>query len=170
MGRYISAGDLTQSLMEFVGTAGTKPGELEWFVQIREDEVQGRLGRVYNTHAFSGSAPPIIQTLVRLGASVDYRKSKISMEDPSVSQWITQDEEKFDKILTGLLEGEIDIITASGTIIEPISQLRDQVWSSVSQYKPTMDLRDPTEQRVSRTRILDERDADLADSGSGVGN
>lgn len=163
MGRYINAGDLTQSLTEFVGTAGTKPGELEWFVQIREDEVQGRLGRAYNTHAFSGSAPPIIQTLVRLGASVDYRKSKISMEDPSVSQWITQDEEKFDKILTGILDGTIDIITSSGTILARTVDLRDQVWSSTQAYAPTMTLEDPTRQRVSPSRLRDMDDETQAD-------
>ena len=164
MGRYISAGDLTQSLMEFVGTAGTKPGELEWFVQIREDEVQGRLGRAYNTHAFSGSAPPIIQTLVRLGASVDYRKSKISMEDPSVSQWITQDEEKFDKILTGLLDGTIDVITSSGTTVARTVELRDQVWSSTQAYAPTATLEDPTKQRVSPSRLRDMDDETHGDT------
>ena len=164
MGRYINAEQLAAIQPVFFGTAGMTPGSIEFFIETREDEIDARLGRYWNMQPFSGSAPSMLKTLTKLGAWVDVRKSKISMEDPSISQWIVQDETKFENLMTSLVSGTAELIAADGTVIARTSQLRDQVWSSTKGYKPTMDLRDPTRQRVSRTRLLDERDADLTDS------
>ena len=111
MGRYANAGQLVEIQPVFFGTAGLSPNTIEFFIETREDEIDARLGRYWNMQPFSGNPPSMLKTLAKLGAWVDVRKSKISMEDPSVSQWITQDETKFETLIT---QGRRSCATQSG--------------------------------------------------------
>jgi hypothetical protein len=165
MGRYVDAGQIMEILPAFISTAGMTSGQVEFFVETREDEIDARLGRDWDTAVWSGNAPPMVKTLAKLGATVDIRKSKISMEDPSVSQWIVEDEKKFNDIMDLLVTGKADIVTGSGTLLQRRLPKSAGFWSSTSQYKPTRDIRDVTEQHVSRTRKLKEQADDIADSG-----
>jgi len=166
MGRYVNTGQIMEILPVFISTAGMTPGQVEFFIETREDEIDARLGRDWNTAVWSGNAPPMVKTLAKIGATVDIRKSKISMEDPSMSAWIVEDEKKFNELINSLLTGKADIITGSGTVLQRTVSKSAGFWSSTSQYKPTRDVRDVTEQQVSQTRQQDAEDADIADSGS----
>jgi hypothetical protein len=168
MGRYVSAGQIIEILPVFISTAGMTPGQVEFFIETREDEIDARLGRDWNTAVWSGNAPPMVKTLAKLGATVDIRKSKISMEDPSMSAWIVEDEKKFNDLIDSLITSKADIITSSGTVLQRTAPKSAGFWSSTSQYKPTRDIRDVTEQHVSRTRQLAAEAADIADTGGTV--
>ena len=165
MGRYVTTGQIMEILPVFISTAGLTPGQLEFFIETREDEIDARLGRNWDMSVFSGSgnAPPMIRTLAKLGASIDVRKSKISMEDPSVSQWIVEDEKKFENLITSLGSGTADLVNNAGAIIGRRTQTRDMVWSSTKAYQPTMNILDPTEQRKSPSRDLDKKEEMLGD-------
>jgi hypothetical protein len=165
MGRYVEAGQIMEILPVFISTAGMTPGQVEFFIEGREDEIDARLGRFWNTTVFSGNAPPMVKTLAKLGATVDIRKSKISMEDPSISQWIVEDEKKFEALITSLVSGTADLVTGSGTVLARTGRMQDQIWSSTKDYAPTMTILDATDQNMSRQRELDEADRQSADAG-----
>lgn len=158
MGRYIEAGQITSILPAFISTAGMTPGEIEFFIETREDEIDARLGRYYNIAVWSGSAPPMIKTLGKNGTVADIIQSKVSMEDPSVSQWASAYGNKFESLITSLVSGTADLVTNSGTIIARSTPKSATFWSSTKGYMPTRNILDPTEQRVSPTRIQDTRD------------
>ena len=169
MGRYADSGQVMEILPVFISTAGMTPGQIEFFIETREDEIDARIGRFWNTLPFSGNPPNMLKTLAKLGATIDIRKSKISMEDPSVSAWIVEDEKKFENLITSLVSGTAELISTMGAVIPRTPQIQGQVWSSTAGYKPTMDLRDQSDQHVSRTRRIDEREEDLADMGGSEG-
>ena len=165
MGRYVDSGQITEILPVFIATAGLTVGQLEFFIESGEDEIDARLGRNWDMSVFSGSGntPPMIKTLTKLRASIDIRKSKISMEDPSTSQWIVEDEKKFENLITSLSSGTADLINNAGAIIGRRTQTRDMVWSSTKAYQPTMNFLDPTEQQKSPSRELDKKEDMLGD-------
>ncbi len=166
MGKYIHAEKLMGMHAGIVQTARTTPGEGEFFVQTAEREVDGVLARGWNVATFSGTPPPMVETITILLASHGYLRSKIVQEDPNRSDWVQGYRETAEKYLTQLTKGELLMVSGSGTVIAETQLAVDQVWSSTAKYKPTMDLRDPLRQRVSRMRLIDEREADRADSGS----
>jgi hypothetical protein len=164
MGRYVDAGQVQSILPALISTAGMTPGEVEFFIETREDEIDSRIGRYWNTAQFSGSAPPMLKTLTKLGTAADIIASKISMEDPSVSQWCKQYNDRYDALLKALLDGEADIVTSSGTILSKTTPKSLQFWSSTKQYAPTMNILDAIDQRVSPNRIDQAQDDQDADS------
>lgn len=164
MGRYIDAGHVMEILPVFISTAGMTPGQVEFFIETREDEIDARLGKYWNTAVWSGNTPPMIRTLAKLGATVDIRKSKISMEDPSISGWIVEDEKKFEGLIESLVKGTSDIVTSSGTLLQRLAPKSAGFWSSTKDYHPTFTILDSTEQRVSPNRIQDTLDDQEADS------
>ena len=164
MGRYVSAGQVAELLPALFATSGLTPGQTEFFIETVEDEIDGRIGRIWNTAPFSGNAPPMVKTLTKLGTSVAIRSSLISLEDPSVSGWIKNDQERFDDLLTQLADGTLDMVTSSGTIIARAQPKSAQFWSSTKDYAPTRNVLDSIEQRVSPTRIQDTLDDQEADS------
>jgi hypothetical protein len=164
MGRYVNTGQIMEILPVFISTAGMTPGQVEFFIEIREDEIDARLGKYWNTAVWSGNAPPMIRTLAKLGATVDIRKSKISMEDPSISGWIVEDEKKFEGLIESLIKGTADIVTSSGTILSRLTPKSAAFWSNTKNYHPTFTILDSSEQQVSPNRIQDTLDAQEADS------
>lgn len=165
MGRYISADQITATLPKVVATAGSEPGELEFHIEVAEDEIDGRLGRFWNMSTFSGNAPPMIKTLTRLRSLHNYLYTLVTMENPSQSNWVTQPGERFDKLMENLEAGKGVLVSGSGTIIGMTPLTSDQVWSSTARYAQTMTVLDPIEQRVSRTRQQDVEDEQIADNG-----
>ena len=164
MGRYIDSGQIVSLMPALISTSALTPGQIEFFIETVEDEIDGRVGRIWNTAPFSGNAPPMFKTLTKLGTSVAIRSSLISLEDPSVSGWIKNDQERFDDLLTQLADGTLDMVTSSGTIIARAQPKSAQFWSSTKDYAPTRNVLDSTEQRVSPTRIQDALDDQEADS------
>ena len=164
MGRYVNVGQIEALLPTLFSTAGLTPGQTEFFIETVEDEIDARIGRYWPTATFSGNAPPIVKTLAKLGTSVAIRTSLINMEDPSVSQWIKGDQDRYDNLVDKLVAGTADMVTGSGTIIERQSPKSVQFWSSTKNYVPTRSVIDPIDQQVSPTRIQDTQDAIDADT------
>lgn len=164
MGRYITSKEVMAMFPPIVQTAGTTPGELEFPIQMAENEADGVLGRRYNMAVFSGSPPPLLETIVELLAGHAYLRMQITQEDPSRSDWVSQLREQAEKYLTDLVSGTLIMVSGSGTIIQPLASAVDQVWSSTREYAPTMTLADQTEQRISPSRLRDIDDTTRADT------
>ena len=165
MGRYISADQITAMFPQVVATAGSEPGDLEFHIEVAEDEIDGRLGRYWNMSIFSGNAPPMLRTLARLRGCHNYLHTLITMENPSQSTWVTNLGERFDKLMENLEAGKSIMSSGSGTIIGTTPLEGDKVYSSTKGYAPTMDLRNSTEQQISSSRLRDMDDEALADNG-----
>lgn len=165
MGRYISADQIVATLPKVVATAGSELGQLEFYIEVAEDEIDGRLGRFWNMTTFSGNAPPMIKTLARLRSLSSYLYTLVTMENPSQSSWVTQPGERFDKLMESLESGKNVLVSGSGTIISMSPLESDRVWSSTAGYSPTMTILDQTAQQMSRTREQDVEDAQIADNG-----
>lgn len=163
MGRYISADQILATLPQVVATAGSEPGDLEFHIEVAEDEIDGRLGRFWNMSTLSGNAPPMIKTLTRLRSLHNYLYTLVTMENPSQSSWVSQPGERFDKLMENLESGKSVLVSGSGTIIGMTPLDSDKVWSNTSGYAPTMDLRNSIEQQISPSRLRDTEDAALAD-------
>lgn len=150
-----------------VETAGFDPNEMDFYIQMAEDEINGTLAKFYSI-PFSSNMHPI-RTITELLAAHAMLRTLITQEDPSRSDWVQQLRERGEALLTAIADGKMDIVAATSgggaaTLLSRVSGVGDQVWSDTSGYKPTMDLRDPIEQRVSPTRLEDMDAADTADS------
>ena len=165
MGRYISADQITAMFPQVVATAGSEPGDLEFHIEVAEDEIDGRLGRYWNMTTFSGNAPPMLRTLTRLRGCHNYLHTLITMENPSQSTWVTNLGDRFDKLMENLESGKGVLASGSGTIIGTTPLEGDKVYSSTVGYAPTMTILDAIEQRMSRTRQQDVEDEQIADNG-----
>ena len=163
MGRYITSKEVMAMFPQIVQTAGTTPGELEFPIQLAENEADGVLGRRYNMAVFSGSPPPLLETIVDLLAAHAYLRTQITQEDPSRSDWVSQLREQAETYLTDLVSGTLVMASGSGTLIQPTASAVDQVWSSTMDYARTMTLTDPTKQRVSPSRLRDMDDETRGD-------
>lgn len=165
MGRYISADQITAMFPQVVATAGSEPGDLEFHIEVAEDEIDGRLGRYWNMTTFSGNAPPMVRTLARLRGCHNYLHTLITMENPSQSTWVTNLGDRFDKLMENLETGKNVLVSGSGTVIGMTPLGSDKVYSSTVGYAPTMTILDPIEQQMSRTRQQDVEDEQIADNG-----
>ena len=156
---YSSGDELRRMWPRVVETAGTTVGELEWHVDVAEPEVNGMLGRRYSI-PFSGGTPPLVRTVTQLLASVSYLRTIYVSEDPARSDWITALDERAHKILDGLVDGTLALLTGSGTVVNPLPLAGGTIWSSTQGYQPTFTAALPMfEQEVDPDRADDERDA-----------
>ena len=163
MGRYITSKEVMAMFPPIVQTAETTPGELEFYVQLAENEADGVLGRRYNVAVFSGSPPPLLETIVDLLAAHAYLRTQITQEDPSRSDWVSQLREQGEKYLTDLVSGTLVMVSGSGTLIQPTTSAVDKIWSSTMDFYPSMDIRDPIFQRDSPSRLRKMDDDARAD-------
>jgi hypothetical protein len=151
---YTSPDEMKRMHPRVIETAGTTVGELDNYCQLAEDEINGALGGAY-TIPFSGGAPPLIRTIAREKASYVYLRSQIFQQDGSRSPWVEAIGERADRLLQGLIEGTIKLVTGSGTLIDRITTPDTTIWSSTQDYVPTFDLRDMTEQEIDEDRLDD---------------
>jgi hypothetical protein len=128
------------------------------YVSKAEGYIHSKLAKMYTVPFTSSNIPPLVKSISQ-DLSMYYILRRIYTQNKKdKNPWIDEWKLAID-ILDELASGEMVLVDNSGEVISARTD-QTQIWSNVTDYKPTMDHRGPEWQRVDPDRLEDEDDAD----------
>ena len=126
-------------------------------IQAVSARIDSKLGKLYDT-PFTSTPPVIIQitndlTMARL------LRSLLTFEDPAVTEWYEEFKGEgavATEDLDALEAGDMVLVNSAGDVIETIETEGALMSSGNKGFKPTFDMRHPSQWQVDPERITDE--------------
>lgn len=126
-----------------------------------ESYIEGKLASKYIVPFTSSNIPPLVISMATDLTFYYVGRRFFTQTEKDKNPWINVYKDDVDELLDGIMDGNTVLVDNSGSIID-VRTDQKQIWSNVSQYTPTMDHRDETEQRIDPDKIQDETDADIS--------
>lgn len=143
---------------------GMNNAEINFFIAKADTHINARLARVYAVPFTEvPSTPPVIRSLSQdLTISFLYNRRHITQSKRNRSDNFPKMEEQAEILIDRLIDENdgLSIVTSAGLIIERRTD-QSQILMTVSDYKPTFDLRNIVEQRIDPDRLDDTDNEDV---------